>query len=46
MAADQSMDQRLFYAATEAIQGLGYSTMKPEQLQVNAWRLARKHRAL
>ena len=34
MAADQSMDQRVLYAATEAIQRLGYSTMKPEQLQV------------
>ena len=34
MAADQSMDQRVLYAATEAIQCLGYSTMKPEQLQV------------
>ena len=34
MAADQSMDQRVLYAATEAIQPLGYSTMKPEQLQV------------
>ena len=34
MAADQSMDQRVLYAATEAIQRLGYSTMMPEQLQV------------
>ena len=34
MAADQSMDQRVLYAATEAIQCLGYSTMKPEQLRV------------
>ena len=34
MAADQSMDQRVLYALTEAIQRLGYSTMKPEQLQV------------
>ena len=34
MAADQSMDQRVLYTATEAIQRLGYSTMKPEQLQV------------
>ena len=34
MAADQSMDQRVLYAATEAIQRLGYSTIKPEQLQV------------
>ena len=34
MAADQSTDQRVLYAATEAIQRLGYSTMKPEQLQV------------
>ena len=34
MAADQSMDQRVLYTATEAIQHLGYSTMKPEQLQV------------
>ena len=34
MAADQSMDQSVLYAATEAIQRLGYSTMKPEQLQV------------
>ena len=34
MAADQSMDQRVLYAVTEAIQRLGYSTMKPEQLQV------------
>ena len=34
MAANQSMDQRVFYAVTEAIQRLGYSTMKPEQLQV------------
>ena len=34
MAADQSMDQRVLYAATEAIQRLGFSTMKPEQLQV------------
>ena len=34
MAADQSMDQRVSYAAMEAIQRLGYSTMKPEQLQV------------
>ena len=33
MAADQSM-ARVLYAATEAIQRLGYSTMKPEQLQV------------
>ena len=38
-AADQSMDQRVFYA--EALQGLGYSTMKPEQLQVNTQQLAR-----
>ena len=45
MAADQSMDQRVFYAATEAVQDLGYSTMKPEQLQVNARRLTRKRRA-
>ena len=28
------MDQRVLYSATEAIQHLGYSTMKPEQLQV------------
>ena len=28
------LDQRVLYAATEAIQHLGYSTMKPEQLQV------------
>ena len=28
------LDQRVLYAATEAIQRLGYSTMKPEQLQV------------
>ena len=34
MAADQSMDQRVLYAAMDAIQLLGYSTMKPEQLQV------------
>ena len=34
MAADQSIDQRVLYAATEAIQRLGHSTMKPEQLQV------------
>ena len=34
MAADQSMDQRVLYAATEAIQCIGYSTMKSEQLQV------------
>ena len=34
IVADQSMDQRVLYAATEAIQRLGYSTMKPEQLQV------------
>ena len=34
MAADKSMDHRVLYAATEAIQSLGYSTMKPEQLQV------------
>ena len=34
MAADQSMDKRVLYAVTEAIQRLGYSTMKPEQLQV------------
>ena len=34
MEAEQSMDQRVLYAATEAIQRLGYSTMKPEQLQV------------
>ena len=34
MAADQSMDQRVLYAATEAVMRLGYSTMKPEQLQV------------
>ena len=34
MTADQSMDQRVSYAVTEAIQRLGYSTMKPEQLQV------------
>ena len=34
MAADQSMDQRVLYAATEVIQRLGYSTMKPEQLHV------------
>ena len=34
MVADQSMDQRVLYAVTEAIQRLGYSTMKPEQLQV------------
>ena len=27
-------DQRVLYAVTEAIQRLGYSTMKPEQLQV------------
>ena len=37
MAADQSMDQRVLYAATEAIQRLGYSTMKPEQLQGHVW---------
>ena len=29
------MDQRVFYAVTEAVQGLGYSTMKQEQLQVD-----------
>ena len=34
MAADQSMDQRVLYIATEATQCLGYSTMTPEQLQV------------
>ena len=34
MAADQSMDQRVLYAVMDAIQRLGYSTMKPEQLQV------------
>ena len=34
IAADQSMDQRVLYAVPEAIQRLGYSTMKPEQLQV------------
>ena len=34
MPADQNMDQRVLYAVTEAIQRLGYSTMKPEQLQV------------
>ena len=34
MAADQSMDQRVLYAATEAIQRLDFSTIKPEQLQV------------
>ena len=34
MAADQNMDQRVLYAAMDAIQRLGYSTMKPEQLQV------------
>ena len=34
MAADQSMDQRVLYAATEAIQHLDYSTMEPKQLQV------------
>ena len=34
MAADPSMDQRVLYVATEAIQRLGYYTMKPEQLQV------------
>ena len=28
------MDQRVLYAATEGIQRIGYSTMKPEQLQV------------
>ena len=28
------MDQRVLYTVTEAIQCLGYSTMKPEQLQV------------
>ena len=28
------LDQRVLYAATGAIQRLGYSTMKPEQLQV------------
>ena len=28
------LDQRVLYAATEAIQRLGYSTMKSEQLQV------------
>ena len=28
------LDQRVLYAATEDIQRLGYSTMKPEQLQV------------
>ena len=33
-AADQSMDQRVLYVVMEAIQHLGYSTMKPDQLQV------------
>ena len=28
------LDQRVLYSVTEAIQCLGYSTMKPEQLQV------------
>ena len=28
------LDQRVFYAVMEAIQRLGYSTMKPEQFQV------------
>ena len=34
MEAEQSMDLRVLYAATEVIQRLGYSTMKPGQLQV------------
>ena len=34
MAPDQSMDQRVLYVAMEATQCLGYSTMKPQQLQV------------
>ena len=34
MVADQSMNQRVFYPAMEAVQHLGYSTTKPEQLQV------------
>ena len=36
----------MFYAVTEAVQGPVYSTMKPEQLQVDARRLAKKRRAI
>ena len=45
MAADKRMDHRVFYAVIEAVQGLGYSTMKPEQLKVDTRRFARKHHA-